>query len=101
MDTVRNIVSVFGLTFIAGTALNFLKGYFLKEFVALMTTKTWLFCIFSLLSSIVVELCPIIVILKMHRINFAPAAVVLESETTTQLNSADTVTDNRQSLATF
>jgi hypothetical protein len=29
LDTVRNIMSVFGLTFIAGSALNFLKGYYI------------------------------------------------------------------------
>lgn len=55
-----------------------------------------------MLSNVLVELCPIVVILKMHKINFAPAIAVFESDTATSLNSqADTITNGRQSLATF
>lgn len=102
LDTVRNIMSVFGLTFIAGSVLNFLKGYYIEEFVDVMVKQPWIYCIFSVLSSILVELCPVIVILKMHRINFNAPVVAVESETATSLNSqADTLTNSRQSLATF
>lgn len=87
LDTVRNIMSVFGLTFIGGSVLNFLKGYYIEEFVDVMVKQPWIFCIFSVLSSILVELCPVIVILKMHRINFTAPVVAVESETATSLNS--------------
>jgi len=36
LETVRNIISVFGVTFIAGSALNFFKGYYMREFVDVM-----------------------------------------------------------------
>jgi hypothetical protein len=87
LDTVRNIMSVFGLTFIVGSALNFLKGYYIQEFVDVMVKQPWFFCIFSVLSSILVELCPVVVILKMHKMNFAAPVIVVESDTATSLNS--------------
>jgi hypothetical protein len=36
LETVRNIMSVFGVTFIAGSALNVFKGYYIREFVDVM-----------------------------------------------------------------
>lgn len=36
LETVRNIMSVFGVTFIAGSALNVFKGYYIQEFVDVM-----------------------------------------------------------------
>jgi hypothetical protein len=87
LDTVRNIMGVFGLTFIGSFVLNFLKGYYIEEFVDVMVQQPWIFCIFSVLSSILVELCPVIVILKMHRINFVAPVVAAESENAITLNS--------------
>jgi len=72
LSTVRTIISVFGLTFIAGTVLNVMKAYYLEEFINVMVKKPWIFCIFSVFSSIFIELCPVIIIFNMHKMFFAP-----------------------------
>jgi hypothetical protein len=72
LSTVKFIISVFGLTFIFGSVLNCMKGYFLNEYINVMVKQPLIFCIFSLLSSILIELCPVIIIYNMHKMFFTP-----------------------------
>lgn len=67
----RTIISVFGLTFIAGSVLNTMKAYFLEEFINVMVREPWIFCVFSILSSIIIELFPVVIIFNMHKMFFA------------------------------
>ena len=71
LDRIRNIISVFGLTFIAGAVLNALKGYYLIKFVDVMVSQPLIFCIFSVLFSLLIELFPVVIIYNMHKTNFA------------------------------
>lgn len=72
LSTVKLIIGVFGLTFIFGSVLNCMKGYYLNEYINVMVKHPLIFCIFSLLSSIFIELCPVIIIYNMHQMFFAP-----------------------------
>jgi len=76
LSTVRTIISVFGLTFIAGSVLNCMKAYYLQEFIDVMVKQPLIFCVFSVLSSLIIELCPVVIIFNMHRMFFAPLANV-------------------------
>jgi len=64
------------LAFIAGSVLNTLKAYYLEQFLNLMGDQPWIFCIFSVLSSIFIELGPIVIIFNMHKMFFAPIPMV-------------------------
>jgi hypothetical protein len=70
LDRVRNIVSFFGLSFIAGGFSNSLKAYFLIKYIDFVESQPFLVCLFSFLSSILIELGPIMIIYNMHITNF-------------------------------
>ena len=101
LDRIRNIISVFGLTFIAGAVLNALKGYYLIKFVDVMVSQPLIFCIFSVLFSLLIELFPVVIIYNMHKTNFAEVNEAESHQATTILSQSDALTSSPQSLSSF